>query len=139
MVDLSAPLRTAIIGAASITTHLSSPTAVYTRRPIPDATTYPVVAISPDVTFGDEDGLDVMRPVITRDVCVYGEQPDQYRAVETAAYAIRTLFHRRPFALSVPDYSVTGITAAGPMAAPVDDDRLVGRVVILTIRLSATA
>lgn len=109
---------------------------IHTRRPVPEGAEYPMVVISPDVTFRDEDGVDDDRPVITRDVAVYGEQPDAYRVVEEVGYELRSMFHRERNSLTVAGYNVIQITASGPVPAPTDDDRYVGRMVSLTIRLA---
>lgn len=143
MVDVAAPIRTALIGASTVTAELTvyhSSYPVFTRRPVPDDAPYPLIIVSPDVSVGEEDGLNDLRPVITRDISIYGTNGvdstnNQYRAVERAAYAVRNLFHRRRNSISVPDWSVTSVVASGPIAAPVDDAQTVGRVVTLIMRL----
>lgn len=139
--DLSVPLRDALIGNAAITSQLpaykgSFP--IFTRRPAPTDITYPIIMISPDVTIDDEDGINDFRPIQVRDVVVYGQNdtPAKYRVVEVLGYAIREMFHSTRLSIVVPSFTVTLITARGPMPAPTDDDQTVARIVSLTIRLA---
>jgi hypothetical protein len=143
-VDLAVPLRTALIGNTGITSKLAtyqSAPAVFTRRPVPAGVAYPVIVISPDVAPSDQDGINDFRPVIVRDIAIYGENDTaaKYRTVEELGYLVKALFHRNRRAITVTGYSVTDIIARGPMPAPVDDEARVGRVVELTIRLRKTA
>lgn len=138
--NLAIPLRTAIVGASSIIAELTAyqdSYPVFTRRTVPTDAPYPMIVVSSDVLLGEEDGINDERPVPVRDIAVYGQNdtPANYRKVETIAYALRTLFHRKPGIIIVPGWSVTQILARGPMPAPTDDDQTVGRVVELTIRL----
>lgn len=140
--DLSAPIRTAIIGESSITSLLTaykSSWPVFTRRPAPNDATLPIILISPDIAVTDEDGVSDFRPIIVRDISVYGrnDEADQYRAVEQIGYALRNLFHRQRSALTVSGWTVMQIIAAGPMPAPVDDEQSVGRLVELTVHLAS--
>lgn len=140
--DLSEPLRTAIIGEIAITGSLAvfaNAPAVFTRRPVPSEATFPMICVSPDIMISDADGLSSLRPVVTRDVTVYGQQDSAYRLVEDVGYLLRELFHRRKQSISVVGYHVVDIVASGPRPAPVDDDKLVGRVVTLTVRLQKTS
>lgn len=137
--DLSAPLRTAIIGHTPITSKLATfngAPAVFTRRPVPDA--YPLVIVSPDIVLSDEDGISDLRPVVVRDIAVYGlnDTAANYRKVEQVGYALRDLFHRQRQAITVIGYRVIDIVAQGPYPAPVDDDTTVGRRVTLQARLA---
>ena len=139
--DLAAPIRSALLGEPAITNELAAYSGsypVFTRRPAPADAPYPMILVSPDITVTDEDGVNDLRPVIERDVAVYGrnDTSEHYRAVETIARAIRTLFHRQWRALTVSGWGVVSITAAGPIPAPTDDEQTVGRLVILTIRLA---
>lgn len=115
--------------------------AVFAYRPIPDDAPDPVIIINEDAAIGDEDGLRSSRPVVQRDVVVYGRRAppgdptDQSPAVERIGYLIRELFHRQKFSVRPEAYSVTDIVARGPVAAPADDDGEIGRLVSLTIRL----
>ena len=65
----------------------------------------------------------------------FGAQNSDYRNVETIGYELRERFHRVRDAIFVEDYNVIDIRASGPIPAPTGDDRLIGRVVTLTIRL----
>lgn len=138
--DLSEPIREAVLGnpavAGLLSVYVGSP-AVFTRRPVPSAAEYPLVAISPDVSIVDEDFLNTLHPVVIRDVTVYGLQDgaEAYRTVEQVGYELRGMFHRKKFSIVPDGYSVIDIVAIGPIPAPVDDDKLVARVVSLTIRL----
>lgn len=137
--DLSEPLRDAIIGATDISSELAQwrgEPAVFTRRPIPGDATYPNCAISPDITQTDADALVSRRPIVVRDIVFYGKQPDHYRLIERLGYAAYELFHRNRFAIEPPaGYRVIQITAIGPVPAPTDDAKTVGRMVSLTIQL----
>lgn len=145
--DLSAPVRAAIVAASAITSTLpaylgSYP--VFTRVPVPDDAPYPMVVVAAQFPGGDEDGVSDQRPIIVRDVMVYGTNgraatSDQYRAVETIAHALRELFHRQRGAITVAGWSVTEIVAATPQPAPVDDEQTVGRRVEVTVRLARTS
>ena len=139
--DLSAPLRTAIIGHTPIASKLGTfngAPAVFTRRPVPDA--YPLVIVSPDIAVSDQDGISNLRPVVVRDIAAYGlnDTAANYRKVEQIGYALRDLFHRRRQSITVTGYRVIDIVAQGPYAAAVDDDTMAGRRVTLQVRLSKT-
>lgn len=140
MPDLAVPLRAAIIDDSDIAPLLatySGAPACFTRRPVPSNATYPLVVISPDITSTDEDILAGERPVVVRDIAIYGQNDTvaQYRTVEEIGYLTRALFHRRKDVLSISGYRVIDIVAQGPMPAPTDDEQTVGRLVTLTIRL----
>lgn len=140
--DLSEPIRTAIISNVGITAllgqYVGAP-AVFTRRPAPAVLTYPAVMISPDVANTDEDGLTDDRPVVVRDITVYGQNdtPEKYRVIEALGYALRQLFHRQKRALQIDGFRVIDLVVSGPIPAPVDDEQTVGRIVTLTVRLEA--
>lgn len=144
MADLLPSLRDAAIGNADLIAELSTwrgEPAVFTRRPVPDDATYPLALINPPATLTDADGLISARPIVVHDIAVYGhkgapgEPEDQTRAVERAAFALRELFHRDRFSVQPDGYSVIDVRVTGPMAAPVDDDQTVGRMVSVTVRL----
>lgn len=142
--DLSAPIRTALLGSSDITDRLEAYAGsypIFTRRPPPRDAPYPMIVVSPDVAVGDQDGLSDLRPVVERDVAVYGhnDSAENYRAVESIARAVRALFHRKWRALTVPDWKVVEIAARGPMPAPADDEQTVGRLVTLAISLAGPA
>jgi hypothetical protein len=138
--NLKAPIRTAILAATAITDELATykgAPAVFTRRPIPDDATYPCIVIETDLSR-DEDALVALRPVVMADICVYGTNDPQgaeYRAVENIGYALRNLFHRKRWSIVPTDAAVIDVVARGPSAAPTDDEKTVGRVVTLQVRL----
>lgn len=140
--NLAGPLRSALVAFDPIATLLAQykgEPGVFTKRPIPGDATYPLVLVSPDISITDEDALRTSRPIVLRDLTVFGEQPDQYRVVEQIGYLMRGLFHRQRFAISVPSFHVVEIVAMGPRIAPSDDDDHLARVVPLRIRLEALA
>ena len=139
--DTGAPIRTALLAEPTIEGLLAEyqgVAGVFTKRPVPDGALYPLIIVNPDVSVTDLDGLDSDRPIVIKDVIVYGRQPDDYRVVESIGYSIRTLFHRTRFSIDVDGYDVVEITATGPRVAPTDDDSTVARVVTLTISLRAS-
>lgn len=143
MIDLAVSLRAALVADTTIAgllpTYMGSKP-VFTRRPAPSDAPFPIIMVSPDIALGDEDGVSDSRPLIVRDIAVYGRNstPDAYRDVEAIAYRVRDLFHRNRFAIAPSGWRVTDIRATGPIPAPTDDEDLVGRVVALTIRLTPT-
>lgn len=140
--DLSEPLRSAVIGNISITGRIAifaDSYAVFTRRPVPEGASYPMVCISPDVGLSDADYLVERNPIVRRDISAYGQQDQAYRDVEAIGYELREMFHRRKSSIIVDGYHVVDIVASGPIPAPVDDEKLVGRMVSLTISLQKTS
>lgn len=133
--DLAADIRTAIVADLTITGLLSSATAVFTRRPVKDDAVRPLIVVSEDISITDADGLISNRPIVIRDILIYGNQPTDFRDVETLGYLIRDLFHRQKDAITSTTHDVLDIRAAGPRAAPTSDDEVVGRVVSLTFLL----
>lgn len=137
--DLAGPIRVAILANSAITPLLAvweGEPAVYTRRPVSDDAPYPLIVVSNDISIGNQDFLSARIPTPRRDVLVYGEQPDDYRTVESIAYLLRQQFHRQRFSVdATPWYQVIDIVATGPMTAPSDDERIVGRMVALQFRL----
>lgn len=136
--NIAPGLRAALIAEPTISGLLSlwnGEPAVFTRVPVPDSSVEPMIVIGQDISVTDIDALSAGRPVIVRDIFVYGQQPDHHRLVETVAYAIRELFHRNRFSFSVTGYHVVQVIASGPRLAPTDDDSTVGRVVTLTVTL----
>jgi len=147
--ELDIPLRRAVMAMTDITdmlgTYIGEPS-IFTRRPVPGEATYPMVVISPNIARGDQDALGTKRPVVMRDVTAYGYtvrettelgQIDQYREVEQIAELLYEGFHRNKDFLYLEDegYHLVDVVASGPIPAPVDNVRLIGRVVTLTIRL----
>jgi hypothetical protein len=144
--DVAPGIRTAILADSTITALLSTyqgAASVHTRIPVPTGVSLPHIVIGPDVAVSDYDGLRSDRPIVLRDVFVYGaagsSRQDDYRDVETIAYALRALFHRQKSVLSVDDYDVVSVTVSGPVPAPSNDEEIIGRVVTLTIRLRSSA
>jgi len=136
--DLSAPFYSALISDSAITALLAeflTQPAVFTRRPIPENAQYPLIVVTPNVSIANEDFLVTEFPVVVSDVIAYGEQPSDYRTIDALGYLVRTKFHRERESLSVSGFHVVDIVASGPQPAPTDDERHVGRVVSLTIRL----
>ena len=139
--DIGIPLRDALLAAPAVTGQLAAYKGsfpIFTRRPVDPAAPYPLIVVSPDITKTDVDGINDQRPVIERDISVYGENdvPVKYRTVETIARAVHDLFHRNRHAIAVSGWAVVSITATGPIPAPVDDDKTVARVVSLTVMLA---
>lgn len=140
--DLAQPILAAIIGASSITSLLPAYLGnfpVFTRRPVPDDAPYPAIVVSPDVAASDQDGIDDQRPVLQRDVAVYGKNTtaDEYRETEQIAREVHSLFQSLGrHAIVVPGWHVVDLSARWPTPAPTDDEQTVGRVVPLTIRLA---
>jgi hypothetical protein len=113
--------------------------AIFTRRPVPSDAPYPMIVISPDVSVSEADGIRDDRPIVVRDIAVYGrnEPAAAYRQVEDIAYAVRHIFHRQRQSLFTNgEYDVIDVRASGPRPAPTDDQQTVGRLVELTVRLS---
>lgn len=133
--NLAADIRTAIVADLTITGLLSSATAVFTRRPVKDDAVRPLIVVSEDISITDADGLISNRPIVIRDILIYGNQPTDFRDVETLGYLIRDLFHRQKEAITSTTHDVLDIRATGPRAAPTSDDEVVGRVVSLTFLL----
>ena len=150
--DLGPPLRATLIGEnddafvntaairALMPEYLGAP-AVFAYRPIPDDTPSLVIMINPDAAISDADGLTSDRPIVQRDIIVYGRKgtpgdpSDDSPKVEQLGFLIRELFHRKKFSVRPEGYSVIDVVATGPVVAPVDDDGEIGRLVSLTVRL----
>jgi hypothetical protein len=144
-VNLGPSIRAALLEspvAAGLATYQGVP-AVFTRRPVPEDAAYPLAIVGPEVSVTDQDLLNERVPVVVRDVVVYGQKgapgEDQYRVVEELAWAVRELFHRQKRSLTVADHHVVDVVTAGPIAAPTEDENLVGRLVSLTVRLQRRA
>jgi hypothetical protein len=139
--DLSEPIRTAIIGDATVTAELAAYKGsypVFTRRPVPTDAPYPLVLISGPMSAGNDDGVDDERPILLRDVMVYGrnDSATNYLQVETIAFALKDIFHRAWKSISVSGWKVVSIISTDPNEAPVDDDDEVGRRIELTVTLA---
>lgn len=141
--DLAEPIRTALIEASEITTLLmayKNSYPVFTRRPIPEDAPPIVIIVSPTVSLThDDDGIHDQRPLILRDISVYGpnEPAASYRKIEEIAHLVHDLFHRKRDAIIVDGWDVVQITVTGPIPAPVDDEEEVGRLVTLNVLLAA--
>jgi hypothetical protein len=134
--DFAPAIRATLMADVAITgllTEWNGEAAIFTRRPVPTNAVSPIIVVSPDVSVTDIDALVSRRPVVVRDIIVYGDQPDHYRTVEVLGYLIREMFHRQRLSISPADYQVIDIIATGPRPAPTDDDTTVARVVTLTI------
>lgn len=139
--NLVAPIRVALVADSDITdllgTYQGNPS-IHTRRPVPEQAMYPMLVISSSVAIGDFDGLKSNRPIAVHDVIAYGQKDDSYRVVEELGYLLRNKFHRNRTVISVPSYNVVSLVASGPIPAPVDDIKFIGRVVSLTVQLAET-
>ena len=92
--NLSGRIRDAILGNLTVVALLGEyegQPAVHTRRPVPESSTYPMVVIS-TVDVDDRDMIALQMPIVTVDILIYGQQPDQYRAVEEIGYNLREQF-----------------------------------------------
>ena len=139
--NLGPPIRAALVGEAAITALLPAYLdgyPIFTQRPVPDNAEYPMIVVSPDVATSEQDGIADFRPVLERDVAVYGRNNTaaNYAAVETIARLVHDLFHRQRNSIAVSGWGVVDVVARSPMPAPTDDEKTVGRVVPLTIRLA---
>lgn len=139
--DLAAPVRAALIGAAAITTALPAYVGgytVFTRAPVPGDAPYPMVLSATQFEGATADGVSDQRPVIIRDVVVYGKNDTaaNFRVVDQIAHAVKALFHRKRGSLIVPGWTVVSVFASGPSPAPTDDEQTVGRRVELTVSLA---
>lgn len=140
--DVTKGLYSALSGNSDITSLLGSfqgGPSIHTRRPVPVNAVYPMIVVSSDVSVTDEDGLVSRRPVVIRDIAIYGEQDTDYRTVESLGYLVRSMFHRKLDVFTVDGYSIIDVVATGPIPAPTDDEKQVGRLVSLTIRLLESA
>ena len=137
--NLHAPIRTFLLGESDITEKLGTwenEPAIHTRRPVPQETGAPFIIVASDnAGAANQDGLMSDRPVLIRDIAVYGPQPEAYRDVEAVAELIADRMHRNRFAFVVPGWHIMDVVAARPISAPTDTDKQVGRLVSLTIRL----
>jgi len=140
--DLAQSFRNSLIANATLANmlpnYLDSPT-VFTRRPVPPDAPYPMIVVSSDSAKTDTDGLADLRPIITRDIIVYGsnDTSDHYRDVEEMAYVIFSIFHRNPMSLFVDTgWNITAVTCQGPRPAPTDDDQTIARAVTVVTQLN---
>lgn len=144
MTDTTVALRAAILNdpdiAPKLATWQGSP-AIFTRLPIPEDAPFPCVVIPFEAATLDQDFLTSDLTVQVRDIMVYGNiaspgtDEDQTRTVDSIARALRKLFHRNRAALGNTAFHVVDIVVNGPRPAPVDDDKTVGRMVTLNMRI----
>jgi hypothetical protein len=142
--DLSAPLYAALSGNSDITDLLGQwqgSAGIFTNRPVPADATYPMIVTAGDVTRSDQDLIADPVLEIIRDISIFGQNTstgnvNQTRVCDSIALKVRDLFHRQPKNLSVDGWTVSSITATGPIVGPTDDDASVHRLVTLTIRLT---
>lgn len=144
MTDISPQIRAAIISDSVIAPLLAvwhGAPSVFTRDPIPADSTFPLIMVPHDASYGNQDGLTSFRDVIVRDIIVYGRVnppgsvDDHTRIVEQIGYRLRKIFHRKNDTLANTDYHVISIDAVGPHVAPTDGTSTVARVVTLTVRI----
>jgi hypothetical protein len=134
--NLAPAIRDALLNDPGVTNSISQWNgypSIHTRRPVPNDVTYPLIVISPDISFVDRDFIVARKNHVMRDVTVFGQQPDHYRIIEEIAYSMRELFHRNRLSLIVPEWDIYQIVVFGPIPAPTDDERLVARLVTLNI------
>jgi hypothetical protein len=144
--DLSEPIRTAILANTDVVALLASFKSsypVFTRRPAPVDAPYPMILVSPDISISSlTDMIHDFRPVQVRDVIAYGENTTakKYRNVETLGHLIRGIFHSNRQSIDVTGvnqgWNVVNVTAAGPVPAPTDDDQTIARMVTITFQLA---
>jgi hypothetical protein len=139
---LTVALRESVIDAIGAGLDLwGGQPAVFTRVPVPKDAPARIAIVMPEAAVSDSDGLTSPRPIVQRDVAVYGRKgepgsaEDQTRAVEADGYALRDHFHRKKFSVRPVGFSVIDVQARGPIVAPADDDETIGRIVSLVVRL----
>lgn len=144
LVDISVPLRDALLASSEITSLLApykGSRPIFIRRPIPEDAPTLCILISQDIVSSDDDGVNDRRLVIERDITVYGSNdlsPAEYRKVGQLARLIHSLFHNKRHALEVPDWDTVLVTATGPTVIPQDDAQLIAQGVFLTVQLASS-
>lgn len=143
MFDLSTNIRAALIADTSIMAKIANyknSKAVFTRRPVPEDATYPMIVVSPLVAATNLDSLNCGRNIETYDILVYDTNEDSvnYRNVEEVAFAIARKFHRADkFSISAPTGTkIVNIMANAPLPSPTDDNVKVARFVSVQVQLS---
>ena len=135
---LSTALYNVMVADAGLTAKLGTfggLPAIFTKRPVPDAATRPIVIAATVVSDVDADLVASRGREITRDIAVYGDARSDFDKVMDAAEIIRNLFHRRK--LAVTGWRTVRLKARGPIEAPAEPQDI-GRIVTLTIRLHET-
>lgn len=135
MVNISEPLRNAIVSSSNITMLLDTYKGsypVFTHRPVPNDAPDISIVISQDISGDHQDGVNFFRPVIVRDIMIYGPNnspPDIYRKVKEIARLIHSLFHRRKD-LQVPGWHTLNVTCTGPLEIPLEDQSVTAAVTV---------
>lgn len=140
MIDLSGVLRKFLVTKPAMAdlSSFANSRALFTRRPAPEGAVYPMAFISPllDVDTSQSE-ISAEVPDLRYMLSVYGlnETSEQYRKVEEIAFASVALLNRMdPSLMEMPDGAqLVRVRALGPVIAPVDDDKLVGRAVNLRL------
>jgi hypothetical protein len=144
MTDLKPAIRAAILAQPDITNYLSqwnNEPAVFTRRPVPTDAQFPMIVVSPNIAYGNEDALNKERGVITLDIIAYGRvaapgtPEDHTRGVEAIGELLREVFHRQRWSLGNTPYHVISINVTGPFVAPTDSESVVARATTLIVRI----
>lgn len=142
--DLFPAMRDAVIAAPGVIEELGNwrgEPAVFTRRPVPADAEMVLALINPPTSITDAGGLAPGRSRIVHDIVIYGQKgtpgsgSDETRQVERAAFALKEHFHRNRFSVQPAGFHVIGVTATGPVPAPVDDDATVARLVTVAVTL----
>jgi len=137
MIDLSLAIRSLILATPALATLIPSyqnSRQVFTRRPAPVDSAGIIVMVTPQVGGGvDSDYLRNWQREVTYDIACYGpnDTPANYRKVEQVSFALSNTFHRLDKRLfQMPDnWTLTRAKCFGPMPAPTDDQKIVGRMV----------
>lgn len=137
MIALSEALRTALLANDDVTRclgeYIGEP-AVIVRDRTPSQVPSKVLYISPNIGDSNRDGLATYQAMILRQISIYGDQKDA-PLIERCADAVRLMFHRKPFSLSIPDFKVLSLMASQPVSAPVSDVNKFGRMIGLSIEI----
>jgi len=137
VIDLSVPVRSLILATPAIANLLpayQNSKAVFTRRPAPADATGLMVFVSPMIGGGvDSDLLRSQKREVTYDISVYGpnDTATNYRKAQDVGFALAQTFHRLdPRKLDMPEgWHLVRAKCFGPMPAPTDDQKIVGRMV----------
>lgn len=147
MIDLSVSIRSFLLADAQLNAlipNYKNSKAIFTRRPLPDDATGLVVIISPLVSSGfDSDYLNRWQRMLTFDVSVYGpnDTPANYLKVQDAGFRIVNIMHRlnKQNFVMPQGWQLVNAKAYGPISAPVDDDKTVGRLVSINFLVAENA
>lgn len=141
-VDLSEPIRTALVGNAAIIallpTYAGSPS-IFTRRPVVGELQYPFILIPPSTGELDvNDGIDNVQPIVTYEITVYAGNADaeSYRKANQITYLIKNFLHRNRSAITLSDgWSVVNIRVLN-VSSTNQDDQVEGRVLTVEFHLA---